>query len=177
MRYPNRLYNLIFPIWMLLLFPMSWLFVLPANFITDSFVLLISLYLLKQSTIKIVYKQVILKIWGFRFLSDLIGALFLLSSNLIDLLIDDNTLFSQWWTEQISSPVSYQPFESIWSFLWVTAGGLIAMVCIYWFNLNFSLRKIDLEVYLKKKICLSLAIITAPYLFYLPTILLYQLSN
>lgn len=74
MRYSNRLYNLIFPIWMLLLFPMSWLFILPANFIIDSLVLLISLYLLKQSTIKIVYKQVILKIWGFGFLPDLIGA-------------------------------------------------------------------------------------------------------
>ena len=136
MRYSNQLYNLILPIWMLLLFPMSWLFILPDNFIIDSLVLLISLYLLKQSTIKIVYKQVILKIWGFGFLPDLIGAWFLLSSNLIDLLIDNNPLFSQWWTEQISNPVSYQPFETIWSFLWVTAGGLIAMFCIYWLNLK-----------------------------------------
>jgi len=39
-----KLYNILFPLWMLLLFPQAWLIVLPGNFIIDSLVFLISSY-------------------------------------------------------------------------------------------------------------------------------------
>ena len=42
-----RCYNVIFPIWFLLLFPVAWLYALPANFIIDSIVLLLALHMLK----------------------------------------------------------------------------------------------------------------------------------
>ncbi len=38
-----KLYNVIFPFWMILLFPSVWFIVLPGNFIIDSLVLLISM--------------------------------------------------------------------------------------------------------------------------------------
>ena len=65
----NRLYNLIFPIWMLIFIPMTWLIVLPANFLIDSLILLLSLFLFVKSNYWMIYKQTILKIWGFGFLS------------------------------------------------------------------------------------------------------------
>ena len=37
-----KLYNVLFPFWMLILFPQMWWIVLPGNFIIDSAVLLIS---------------------------------------------------------------------------------------------------------------------------------------
>ena len=50
MEHPHRdvkLYNVLFPFWMLLMFPITWAIVLPGNFIIDSLVLIISLLLLK----------------------------------------------------------------------------------------------------------------------------------
>ena len=43
------LYNVLFPIWMILLFPQMWLIVLPGNFLIDSLVLLASMAFLKMS--------------------------------------------------------------------------------------------------------------------------------
>ena len=42
-----RLYNVIFPVWMLVLFPIMWLIVIPANFVVDSLVLIGCMYFLK----------------------------------------------------------------------------------------------------------------------------------
>ena len=42
-----RLYNVVFPIWLLWIVPVTWLVVLPANFIIDLAIILIALRLLK----------------------------------------------------------------------------------------------------------------------------------
>ena len=53
-----KLYNVLFPFWMILLFPQIWLIVLPGNFIIDSIVLIISMALLKiANKTKQIYKQ------------------------------------------------------------------------------------------------------------------------
>ena len=66
----TKLYNVLFPLWMLMLFPQVWLIVLPGNFIIDSLVLIISLFVLKISDKKSKYKKYILKIYGFGMLSE-----------------------------------------------------------------------------------------------------------
>ena len=38
-----KLYNVLFPVWMLMMFPGMWLIILPGNFIIDSLVLLITM--------------------------------------------------------------------------------------------------------------------------------------
>ena len=73
-----KLYNVLFPVWMLLLFPQVWLIVLPGNFIIDSLVFLISMRVLKITLKKQWYKKHILQIFAFGMLSDLIGAASLL---------------------------------------------------------------------------------------------------
>ena len=72
-----KLYNVLFPFWMLLLFPQMWLIILPGNFIIDSFVLVFSMVALKLSDKKQFYKRHILKIYGFGMLSDIIGAAYM----------------------------------------------------------------------------------------------------
>ena len=79
----NRLYNVIFPIWFMIIFPTVWIIILPANFIIDSLVLLISLKILKSVSIKRVYKSSIFKVWIFGFISDIIGSLLLILTQLI----------------------------------------------------------------------------------------------
>ena len=51
-----KLYNVLFPFWMLMLFPQLWLIILPGNFMIDSLVLLISLKLFKICEKKQWYK-------------------------------------------------------------------------------------------------------------------------
>lgn len=169
MKQEVKLYNLIFPIWMLWIFPLTWLVILPANFIIDSLVVLIALKLLKVQEVKTNYKKVILKVWGFGFLSDFIGTAFMFSALMLDSLWDSGTGFGKWWYEHITNAVSYNPFENIWAVLWVTMCVIISGLCIYLFNYKISLRKLDLETPVKKKIALALAIFTAPFLFYMPT--------
>ena len=58
-----KLYNVLFPFWMLLLFPQMWLVILPGNFIIDSLVLIIGMSALKIADKKQWYKKHILKIF------------------------------------------------------------------------------------------------------------------
>ena len=73
-----KLYNVLFPFWMILLFPQIWLIVLPGSFIIDSIVLIISMILLKIADKKQWYKRHIIKIYLFGMLSDIIGAGYML---------------------------------------------------------------------------------------------------
>lgn len=164
-----KLYNLIFPIWFLLLLPMSWLVILPANYIIDSIVLLITLSLIKQDNKKAIYKKTILKVWFFGFLSDFIGFGLLFVVLPIDSALDDSTKLGNWWYEKITTGVSYNPFDNIWSFLWVFIAILIAMFFIYWLNMKFSFKRLEVDLSVKRKMAITLAVFTAPYLFMLPT--------
>ena len=49
MKKQTKLYNVLFPVWMLMLFPQMWLMVLPGNFLIDSLVLVIAMYILKMA--------------------------------------------------------------------------------------------------------------------------------
>ena len=70
----TKLFNLLFPIWLLGLFPLMWLIIIPGNFIIDSLVLIVCLFILKINSKKEFYKKNILKIYLFGMLSDFIGA-------------------------------------------------------------------------------------------------------
>ena len=57
-----KLYNVIFPIWLLWLIPMTWVIVLPANFLIDLLVVVLTMKYLKVKEIKLNAKSVILKV-------------------------------------------------------------------------------------------------------------------
>lgn len=162
-----KLYNMIFPIWLLWLIPTTWIVVLPANFLIDLVVVVLTLKFLHVSPIKEISKSIIVKVWVFGFIADFIGAAAMYMANTI--YFDYNTSMGKWWHENISNAVSYNPFDSIYAVIWVTVSVVITACCIYFFNYKICLKKADLSNDLKKKLALSLSIFTAPYLFYLPT--------
>ncbi len=162
-----KLYNMIFPIWLIWLIPITWIVVLPANFIFDLLVIVLTLKYLKVENIKIIAKSIILKVWIFGFLADFIGTGIMLLSNIIE--FDYNTPFGEWWNHKIANAVSLNPFKSIYAVLWVTICVVITAMIIYLFNYKVALKKSSLEEEQKKKLALSLAIFTAPYTFYIPT--------
>lgn len=157
-----KLYNVIFPIWILWIIPITWIIVLPANFIIDLLVVVLTMKFLKVSDIRENEKAVIARVWIMGFVADFIGTLAMFMAEF-------GPESSRWWSDNITYPVSYSPFDTIFSFLWVTACVMLTAFFIYLFNSKWCLKKANLDAGQKKKVALSLAVFTAPYLFYLPT--------
>lgn len=144
----TKLYNVLFPFWMLLLFPQLWLIVLPGNFIIDSLVLLASLCILKISDKKQWYKKHIVKIFAFGMLSDIIGAAYMLFL-------------------MLAFEVGRMGDE-----LYLTIPALIiSAVLIFIFNYRITFKNAEKE--LRCKLALIFAIVTAPYTFLVPSSWLY----
>lgn len=145
MKHPQRelkLYNVIFPVWMMMLFPTVWLIVLPGNFIIDSLVLIICMFALKMEEKKRFYLRHVFLVFAFGLLSDLIGSgyLFLLTFGFEVRHIDA---------------------------LYVTLPAvLIAAACIFALNYFITFRKVEGKA--RRTLSLVFAIATAPYTFLIP---------
>lgn len=165
-----KLYNLAFPpFWLLLFFPALWFIVLPANFIIDFAVIFITLKIMKVENSFRHSRRVILKTWIFGFIADFAGAAFMGMG--VVLFQNYNTDFEIWWRNNICSPLYTNPLSNIFSFLWTLAAVAISALLIYVFNRKICLKKSELDDDVKKKLSIVLAIVTAPYLFFLPTVL------
>lgn len=160
-----RCYNVIFPVWFLLLFPIAWLYAMPANFIIDSIVLLLALHMLKVEEKGKIYKKTILGVWAFGFIADIAGAAFLLLSQLE---------LGEWWQDQVTMPVILNPWTSIPGFAMVFRSLVLAGGLIYFLNYKLLFSKLPQVGAKAKRLCLALAIITAPYLYLVPTDFLYH---
>lgn len=143
-----KLYNVLFPFWMLLMFPQMWLIVLPGNFMIDSLVLVLSMVALKVVNKKDFYKRHILKIYGFGLLSDILGAAY---------------MFLLVWAFEVGI-MGDEPYLTVPALM-------ISAVLIFVFNYFITFRNVDQ----KTRVTLSLvfAIVTAPYTFLVPSSWLY----
>ena len=143
-----KLYNVLFPLWMLLMFPVTWLFVLPGNFLIDSLVLCLFMKILKFSDKKEFYKKSIVKIFTIGIVSDVIGSAYMLIMVFLEL----GNMADEWY---ITVP-----------------GVLISAVSIFVLNYYITFRNLDK----KQRLILSLAfsVITAPYTFLVPSRWLYN---
>jgi hypothetical protein len=169
------LYNVIFPVWMLILIPTVWIVVLPANFIIDSLVLLLAFHLLKLGDRKTLYKQSILKVWGFGFLADMIGAIVLLTVSFAESAFSGSDSAAwRWFYDNVTGPLGYNAFKSpyaLFVMLLVIAG---AGALIYLFNYKVSFKSWPVEDREKKKAALLFAVVTAPYTMLIPASWLYH---
>ena len=143
-----RLYNVLFPVWMLVTMPVIWYIVIPGNFIIDSLVLILALKALKVENRKSFYKKHIFLVFGVGFLSDILASLPMWGA-----------VFLEWGGPYGDSPLLTVP------------GVAAAGVLIYVFNYFITFRK--QEKPLRKKLSLTLAIATAPYTFLIPSAWVY----
>ena len=143
-----KLYNHLFPFWMLMLLPQLWLIVLPGNFIIDSLVLLVSMFILKVENKKLWYKKHILKVYTFGMLSDIIGAAYML------LMIAGFKIGN----------MGDEPYLTIPALI-------ISAAMIFVFNYFVTFKRADKK--LRLQFSLIFAIITAPYTFLIPSAWLY----
>lgn len=152
-----RLHNVLFPIWMLFLWPGVWLILLPGNFLIDSLVLLLAMTVLGYAGRKAVWKSAILKVWGFGFAADLVGA-----GITLGLLLLLDWLVPQWNTFLIPGGQ-----------LLVLPGIAVAGALIYFLNQRFSFRRTELTGTQVHWLSLALAVFTAPYTMLIPSEWLY----
>ena len=150
-----RLYNVMFPIWFFFFFPIAWLLILPVNFGVDSLVLMLSARKQQVEDRKALWKKHILPVWGIGFLSDLIGAALLFP---IFLLIGESPL-----VDGFLNPVLF-PGATITAI----PGVILAGFMIYFLNKKLTFRKSTLDAAVIHKLCLHLAIFTAPYTMLIP---------
>ena len=142
-----KLYNVLFPVWMLVLFPAVWIVVLPGNFIIDSLVLVLGMRVLNISDKKTFYKKSIFKIFCFGLLSDLIGSAMLFLFLALELVTRGDELY-------VTIPAV-----------------LLSAAMIFVFNYFVTFKAIPKEE--RVKLSLTFAVITAPYTFLIPTAWLY----
>lgn len=162
-----KLYNMIFPIWLMLLCPPVIFITIVGNFVIDSIVLIIcfKIFKLKDAGFnqKKFYKETIIYIWLFGFVGDIIGALILISSTWV--LGFSIGLFS----EEFSYAIAYNPFSQLNAFIFVLFTMIVSGICIFILNYKHSFKNHNLDNKIKYKISLTIAIITIPFTFLLPT--------
>ena len=166
-----RLYNIFFPIWLILLFfPLCWLVVLPVNFGVDLLVVWLTLRTLHAEDTKLKVKKSIWKVWVFGFIADILGGVVLFSTQFIDMFLEQRFPAAEtWWYDNMVYSTMFSAFDNIYAFLWVLMCTAIAGAFIYLFNMKICLKKAITDPVERRKVALALAVFTAPYTFFIPT--------
>ncbi|WP_136479662.1 hypothetical protein EPD62_003220 [Acetivibrio thermocellus] len=159
------LYNIIFPIWFLLFLPPVIIITLIGNFIIDSLVIMACFFVFRlgniKNNLKTFYNKSILKVWIFGFLADIIGAsiLFLLGTTGNSLKLPNGLI----------TGINYDPFSHPVAVTTIIFSMLISAVFIFVFNYKFTFKKQIEDKKLRLKVVITIAIITMPWTFLLPT--------
>lgn len=143
-----KLYNALFPFWMLLLFPWFWVIVLLGNFLIDSLVLILSECFFKVEEKWQFYKKNILKIFSVGILSDIIGSAFM-----------------------IIMMFGFRLGRMGDEFYLTIPALIISAVCIFILNYFWTFKKCSKRI--RFRFALIFAIITTPYTFLVPSSWLY----
>lgn len=161
-----RLYNVILPIWILWIFPQLFVVVAPANLLVDCLVLTAALACLKHQNKGAVVKKLWWKLWLLGFAADFVGVLLLLPGVVLpDLLAHAS------WTYDLSMAMIANPFKHPLALLWTLGGIALAGVCIYFFDRR-AMKKCGLLTSREKHVvALTMAVVTAPWLFLVPVYL------
>lgn len=159
-----KLYNVLFPIWILYFFPQVWIVTVPGNLLIDCGLLLLTLAVLKHTEKRAVLKALWWKFWLLGFLADFIGAAVLFG---IWLLLSVLDLSGGAWSEIMMAYLA-NPFRSLPALLLTLAGVVLAGVCIYVFDKRAMRRCALLTLREKRAVALVMAITTAPWTFLIP---------
>ncbi len=160
----ERLYNILLPIWLIIFLPTYlWIALIPLNYLIDRVVLRWSLGSMPDKGL--FCRKHTWKICLAGFLSDLIGALILLA---VMLLAGDGGK-----AQSLIYAVTFDPFSKLAGLLIVAAAIAVSGACIYFIDKRI-LGRTGLDAEQVKRSAIRLAIITAPYLYLLPSRLLYE---
>ncbi|MGB4429432.1 MAG: hypothetical protein WBI48_07360 [Thermacetogeniaceae bacterium] len=159
-----RLYNVIFPLWFFLFLSPVILITLIGNFVIDSLVVVACFFIFKladiQKSLTEFYKGSILKVWILGFLADIIGASILFILGILNPL--------ELPTDLITG-INYDPFSNPAAVAVITIAMLVSAVFIFMFNYRITFSKQIDDKKLRAKVAITVALITMPWTFLLPT--------
>ena len=130
----TKLYNLILPLWLLWIFPQTWLVVLPANFIVDLLVSALALRFAGARGIAGVLKFSILRTWLCGFAADAAGTALMAAPLFAEPLLPEAA--RRRWSDMLSYPLTMNPFESPAALLWTL--GCVALSAFVIYRLNYN---------------------------------------
>ena len=156
-----RIYNVLFPIWLLWIFPQMWAFILPGNLVIDVLVLLLSLLALRCPAKRAVLRRTWWRVWLNGFLADAAGVGWMVAGMF-------STVPGGGWWEENMSPIMGSPFRTPLALGWTLFGVAIAGVCIYFLDRRALGRCPELDPRQAHIAALVLAAVTAPWLFLVP---------
>lgn len=167
----TTLYNIFLPLWILLFWPSAlWLIILPLYYLIDRLVLHWSLKTLPERGA--FCRKHTWKIWLAGFLGDMAGAAIMFAIFMGSAFVGDDATGGS-WIENLAYGVGFNPFSHIGAFLLVALAVFVAGVIIYYVD-RAILKKAGLDLEQAKKSALKLALITAPYLYFFPSSILYD---
>ena len=152
-----RYYNIIMPIWLLVVFPVTWIPVLAASFVIDSLLLLLFLKIRKHDSIREKWKKSILKVWLFGMLSDIVGGGIIFLTSIIADRIKPGSRFSLYLLGHVWKHLPAAAF--------CVACMLLSSLLIYLFDSRISFRKSIEDPRERKILALLFAVVTMPWLF------------
>ena len=169
-KYDTRLYNIMLPLWMIVFWPSwLWLVIIPLNYLIDRIVLRWSLGDMPDKGL--FCRKHTWKIWLAGFASDFLGFLIMLGVFVVAAVLGDSSpLF-----DDILAGVGFNPFSNVVSFL-IVALAVAVSGCAIFFIDRAILSRTGLNAEQLKKSALRLAIITAPYLYFFPSSIIYNSS-
>ena len=164
MKSDNKVYNLLLPIWLLIFFPSwLWLLLIPANYLIDRIVLMWSLGDMPEKGL--FCRNHNWKICLAGFASDYAGAILLFALNQLMFGMNDDV---NSFISKAADGLMFNPFSNVLSLIIVIAAIAISAVCIYKLDKSI-LIKAGLDIDQSKKSAIGLAIITAPYVYLIPS--------
>ena len=164
MKSDNKIYNLLMPIWLLIFFPSwLWLFLIPANYLIDRIVLMWSLGDLPEKGL--FCRNHNWKICLAGFASDFTGAILLFALSQLMFGLNDNV---NSFIYKTADGLMFNPFSNALSLIIVIAAIALSAVCIYKLDKRI-LIKAGLDIDQAKKSAIRLAVITAPYVYLIPS--------
>lgn len=160
-----KLYNIIFPIWLLIFFPPIIFITLAGNFVIDSLVILACVSIFKlainSEERKSFYKNSIIKVWLFGFLADIIGAAILFILGIL------GEYFGL--SYELVSAIDFDPFSNPLAVMIIVFAMLVSALFIFLFNYKITFRELIKDNSVRFKVALTIAIVTMPWTFLLPT--------
>lgn len=160
-----KLYNIIFPIWLLIFFPPIIFITLAGNFVIDSLVILACVSIFKlainSEERKSFYKNSIIKVWLFGFLADIIGAAILFILGIL------GEYFGL--SYELVSAIDFDPFSNPLAVMVIVFAMLVSALFIFLFNYKITFRELIKDNSVRFKVALTIAIVTMPWTFLLPT--------
>ena len=139
----------------------------PGNLIVDCAVLLITLCALKHTAKWQVLKRSWWKLWLLGFVADAAGVAWMILGVLPAWIMETWGMSADLWENSLAH-VMHNPFAHPAAFAWTLAGVILAGVCIYFFDKRALRSCALLSAREWHIVCLTLAIITAPWLFFIP---------